>query len=384
MFTRSSSLKKAKGSSEYCSNGGHYFVCIHYFMLIQHLKRNFKKSDPTSGTLYLAFELMESNLYDLISRNGTIITEAKVRIWFFQVCKGLEYIHNRGIFHRDIKPENILISGNIVKIADLGSCRGTHSKGPYTEYIATRWYRPPEVLLTAGKYSCKMDIWGAGQPLFPGSDSIDQLQRIHRILGTPTESQLRLIVGQKIEQESFSFPTCEGSGIILPPSFNMDCHSLLIYLLTYVPDERLTATQALKHPFFQSIDLKVFSKSTQLIYQTTQHMSYETPKASQVAKLPQLALSSQLNSLHSTSSPPQQVKKEGFNPILPTLIHPTILSKAPLHHSLHPKKPTEFHLPLPELQKPVHLPPSFLRGTDRKSSYYRKAEERKILKQGFR
>ncbi|KAJ1497624.1 hypothetical protein HMI56_005512, partial [Coelomomyces lativittatus] len=61
--------------------------------------------DPTSGTLYLAFELMESNLYDLISRNGTIITEAKVRIWFFQVCKGLEYIHNRGIFHRDIKPE---------------------------------------------------------------------------------------------------------------------------------------------------------------------------------------------------------------------------------------------------------------------------------------
>ncbi|KNE68659.1 CMGC/RCK protein kinase [Allomyces macrogynus ATCC 38327] len=165
--------------------------------------------DAGSGTLYLAFELMDCNLYDLVAKKTTVITEAKIKLWFFQICKGLEFLHSKGIFHRDIKPENILIRDSvIVKLADLGSCRGVHSKGPFTEYIATRWYRPPETLLTSGKYNYKMDMWGAGcvlyesitkQPLFPGADALDQLHRIHKVMGSPSDVQLRAIMGPKME-----------------------------------------------------------------------------------------------------------------------------------------------------------------------------------------
>jgi renal tumor antigen len=90
--------------------------------------------------------------------------------------------------------ENILLMGDTVKLADLGSCRGLYSKPPFTEYISTRWYRAPECLLTDGYYGYKMDIWGAGCvffeilslfPLFPGNNELDQINKIHNIMGTP-------------------------------------------------------------------------------------------------------------------------------------------------------------------------------------------------------
>jgi len=100
----------------------------------------------------------------------------------YQLLKSIEHMHRNGIFHRDIKPENILLSGEMVKLADLGSCRGLYHSHPLTEYISTRWYRAPECLLTDGYYSYKMDIWGVGCvmyeilslcPLFPGEDELD-------------------------------------------------------------------------------------------------------------------------------------------------------------------------------------------------------------------
>ena len=104
-------------------------------------------------------------------------------------------MHRNGIFHRDIKPENILLKNNTnIKLADLGSCKGIYGKQPFTEYISTRWYRAPECLLTDGYYNYKMDIWGLGCvffemltlfPLFPGDNEIDQVNKIHNILGSP-------------------------------------------------------------------------------------------------------------------------------------------------------------------------------------------------------
>ncbi|KAI9101900.1 kinase-like domain-containing protein [Phlyctochytrium arcticum] len=162
--------------------------------------------EPKHGILSLNFELMECNLYEMISQRKTaqVITEGKAKMYMFQICKALDYIHGKGIFHRDIKPENILVKDNNLKIADFGSCRGIHSKPPYTEYIATRWYRSPECLLTEGIYSYKMDLWGAGcvlfeivsrVPLFPGSNELDQLHRIHAVVGTPSREVLRKMLG---------------------------------------------------------------------------------------------------------------------------------------------------------------------------------------------
>lgn len=84
----------------------------------------------------------------------------------YGLLKALAFVHRKGIFHRDIKPENVLISGNEIKLADFGSCKGVYSKHPYTEYISTRWYRAPECLMTDGYYNHKMDIWGYGCVLF--------------------------------------------------------------------------------------------------------------------------------------------------------------------------------------------------------------------------
>ena len=131
-------------------------------------------------------------------------------------------MHRNGIFHRDIKPENILLTEDHVKLADFGSCRGIYSKQPYTEYISTRWYRAPECLLTDGYYGYKMDLWGVGCvlfevislfPLFPGNDEVDQVHKIHNILGSPDKSLLANFQKYATHME-FNFPEVEGTGII--------------------------------------------------------------------------------------------------------------------------------------------------------------------------
>jgi renal tumor antigen len=109
-------------------------------------------------------------------------------------------MHTKDVIHRDLKPENLLDCDGTIKLADFGSCRGIYSKQPYTEYISTRWYRAPECLLTDGYYGYKMDLWGVGCvlfeiislfPIFPGNDELDQINKIHNILGTPEADLLQ-------------------------------------------------------------------------------------------------------------------------------------------------------------------------------------------------
>ncbi|KAJ3291687.1 hypothetical protein HK104_005877, partial [Borealophlyctis nickersoniae] len=223
--------------------------------------------DPKHGILSLNFELMDCNLYELVSRKHASITEAKAKAYFHQICKALEYMHGKGIFHRDIKPENILIKDQTVKLADFGSCRGTHSKPPYTEYIATRWYRSPECLLCDGLYNYKMDMWGAGcvlyeivsrVPLFPGTNEVDQLFRIHCVVGTPSGKVLKHMLGSKASSLKYNFPYKEGTGIRpLIPHASAECVDLINQLLAYDPDERITSREALRHPFFRDVQYDV-------------------------------------------------------------------------------------------------------------------------------
>lgn len=195
------------------------------------------------------------------------MTETKAKNYFFQICKGLDYMHSKGIFHRDIKPENILFKDNTIKLADFGSCRGIHSRQPYTEYIATRWYRSPECLICDGIYTYKMDLWGAGcvlyeiitkAPLFPGSNELDQLYRIHGVIGTPSQKLLKKMLGAKGITPEYNFAPKQGTGLnALLPNVSAECLELLSSMLLYDPDFRyfslirITARDALKHGFFK-------------------------------------------------------------------------------------------------------------------------------------
>jgi renal tumor antigen len=178
--------------------------------------------DEPTGRLALVFELMEMNMYEAIKGKRTPLPESRVKYMMYQVLKSIDHMHRNGIYHRDIKPENILISGDVVKLADFGSCRGIYSKPPFTEYISTRWYRPPECLLTDGYYNHKMDYWGIGcvffeiltlTPLFPGTNELDQVHKIHNILGTPNKELLDSF--QKVASHmEFDFPEKKGTGFV--------------------------------------------------------------------------------------------------------------------------------------------------------------------------
>lgn len=217
--------------------------------------------ERSTGRLSLVFELMEMNIYELIRGRRHYLAEKKIKLYMYQLLKAMDHMHRNGIFHRDIKPENILLNEDKLKVADFGSCRGVKSKQPFTEYISTRWYRAPECLLTDGYYNYKMDMWGVGCvffevlslfPLFPGTNELDQIQKIHNIVGTPPPDLLAKL--KRSVHMNFNFPPKEGTGIDrLIPNAPPDCVELIKKLLAYNPDERLSARQALRHPYFREL-----------------------------------------------------------------------------------------------------------------------------------
>lgn len=201
-------------------------------------------------------------MYEWIRGRRAYMPEVKIKNYIYQLLKAIDHMHSNGIFHRDIKPENVLLAEDTLKLADFGSCRGIYSKQPYTEYISTRWYRPPECLLTDGFYNYKMDIWGVGcvffevselYPLFPGKNELDQINKIHNILGTPPQRILEDFKSHASHME-INFPPKEGSGlekILL--HVNPEAKDLIIKMLVYSHEERITAKEALAHPYFKDI-----------------------------------------------------------------------------------------------------------------------------------
>ncbi|XP_039394550.1 MAPK/MAK/MRK overlapping kinase isoform X9 [Mauremys reevesii] len=204
---------------------------------------------------------MDMNIYELIRGRRKPLPEKKIMNYMYQLCKSLDHMHRNGIFHRDVKPENILIKQDTLKLGDFGSCRSVYSKQPYTEYISTRWYRAPECLLTDGYYSYKMDMWSSGcvfyeitsfHPLFPGSNELDQISKIHDILGTPAKKTLNKF--KQSRAMSFDFPFKKGTGLSPHvPNISPKSLSLMYAMIEYDPDQRIGAHQALHHPYFQEL-----------------------------------------------------------------------------------------------------------------------------------
>ncbi|XP_052398334.1 serine/threonine-protein kinase MAK isoform X6 [Carassius gibelio] len=212
--------------------------------------------------LYFVFEYMKENLYQLMKdRENKMFTENEIRNIMFQVLSGLAFVHKHGFFHRDMKPENLLCMGpELVKIADFGLAREIRSRPPYTDYVSTRWYRAPEVLLRSPVYSSPIDIWAVGciiaelytlRPLFPGNSEVDEIFKICQVLGTVKKSDWP--EGYQLAAAmNFRFPQCVPTPLkTLIPNATNEALDLMRDLLQWDPKKRPSAAKALRYPYFQ-------------------------------------------------------------------------------------------------------------------------------------
>ena len=212
--------------------------------------------------VHFVFEFMEQNIFQLYSQmhdSGKPFTENHIRTIIYHVASGLAYMHKHGFFHRDLKPENLLVSKGVTKIADFGLAREIRSRPPFTDYVATRWYRAPEIILKAPNYNSPVDIFALGcimaelylkTPLFKGNTEVEQMYKICSVLGTPTSSTwnegLRLAA-----QIGFTFPQLPSANLAtLIPNASDDAIQLMTEMLRFDPQKRPSAEKILQHPYF--------------------------------------------------------------------------------------------------------------------------------------
>uniref|UniRef100_A0A1A8PBX2 non-specific serine/threonine protein kinase n=1 Tax=Nothobranchius pienaari TaxID=704102 RepID=A0A1A8PBX2_9TELE len=210
--------------------------------------------------LYFIFEYMKENLYQLMKDRARLFPESAIRNIMFQILQGLAFIHKHGFFHRDMKPENLLCMGpELVKIADFGLAREIRSRPPYTDYVSTRWYRAPEVLLRSTSYNSPIDQWAVGcimaelytfRPLFPGSSEVDTIFKICQVLGTPKKNDWA--EGYQLASAmNFRWPQCVPNNLkTLIPNASPDAIHLMTDLLQWDPKKRPASAQALRYSYF--------------------------------------------------------------------------------------------------------------------------------------
>lgn len=215
---------------------------------------------------YLYEELMDTDLAAII-RSGQPLTDAHFQSFMYQILCGLKYIHSANVLHRDLKPGNLLVNADCeLKIADFGLARGfsidpEENAGYMTEYVATRWYRAPEIMLSFQNYTKAIDVWSVGcilaellggRPFFKGRDYVDQLNQILHILGTPDEETLSRIGSPRAQEYVRNLPFMPKQPFpSLFPNADADAHDLLDALLAFDPSSRITVEDALEHPYLQ-------------------------------------------------------------------------------------------------------------------------------------
>ncbi|TFJ97893.1 carcinoembryonic antigen-related cell adhesion molecule 5-like [Platysternon megacephalum] len=215
-------------------------------------------------SVYVVLDLMESDLHQIIHSSQPLTLE-HVRYFLYQLLRGLKYIHSANVIHRDLKPSNLLINENCeLKIGDFGMARGLCTKPDeykyfMTEYVATRWYRAPELMLSLHEYTQAIDMWSVGcifaemlgrKQLFPGKNYIHQLQLIMTVLGTPSAKVIHAIGADRVRAYIQSLPSRQPvPWENLYQQADRSALALLAKMLRFDPRERLAVAEALKHPF---------------------------------------------------------------------------------------------------------------------------------------
>ncbi|XP_019944801.1 mitogen-activated protein kinase 14A isoform X2 [Paralichthys olivaceus] len=207
--------------------------------------------------VYLVTHLMGADLNNIVKCQK--LTDDHVQFLIYQILRGLKYIHSADIIHRDLKPSNLAVNEDCeLKILDFGLARPTDDE--MTGYVATRWYRAPEIMLNWMHYNMTVDIWSVGcimaelltgRTLFPGTDHINQLQQIMRLTGTPPASLISRMPSHEARNYISSLPQMpKRSFADVFVGANPQAVDLLEKMLVLDTDKRITAAEALAHPYF--------------------------------------------------------------------------------------------------------------------------------------
>ncbi|XP_078098422.1 mitogen-activated protein kinase 13-like [Mustelus asterias] len=205
---------------------------------------------------YLVMPFMDADLNKVMGR----LTEDRIQYLLYQILKGIKYIHSTGIIHRDLKPGNLAINKDCgLKIIDFGLARHTDSE--MTGYVVTRWYRAPEVILNWRHYAQSVDIWSigcilaemiTGKTLFKGKDYLDQLAQIMKITGTPGTDFIQKLDSMEAQSYIRTLPSIKKKDFTsLFPNASPLAVDLLEKMLVLDADKRLSAAEALSHPYFE-------------------------------------------------------------------------------------------------------------------------------------
>ncbi|KAL4448281.1 hypothetical protein ABPG75_005500 [Micractinium tetrahymenae] len=214
--------------------------------------------------VYIVYELMDTDLHQII-RSSQPLSDDHFQYFIYQILRGLKYIHSASVLHRDLKPSNLLLNATCdLKICDFGLARtSTENHNFMTEYVVTRWYRAPELLLSCDSYDAGIDVWSVGcilaellqrRPLFPGKDYIDQLKLIIKTLGTPSDEELGFISAPKARAYIKALATVERADLSkLFPGASPLAVDLLGRMLQFDPRRRISVEQALAHPWLAQL-----------------------------------------------------------------------------------------------------------------------------------
>ncbi len=257
--------------------------------------QNVMKAD-NHRDLYLVFEYMETDLHAVIRAN--ILQEVHKQYIMYQTFKALKYVHSAKLVHRDMKPSNLLLNAEcLMKVADFGLARSllndtvdtSGERDVLTDYVATRWYRAPEILLGSNAYGKAVDLWSlgcifgemlGGKPLFPGQNTLNQIERVGQVIGAPDRDEiltlnspytLEMLDGMKFpsgerkpdgkrelvkfDRENPPEPGCGGGDDLVTswravyPKASDDAIDLMLQLMQYDPDKRITPEAGLTHPY---------------------------------------------------------------------------------------------------------------------------------------
>lgn len=220
-----------------------------------------------NSVLYLVFEFLTMDLkkyLDSMIPKDHFMDTVLLKSYTYQILLAIKYCHSHRVLHRDLKPHNLLIDKNgVIKVADFGLARafGVPVRA-YTHEVVTLWYRAPEILLGQQRYSCPVDVWSIGcifaemsnkRPLFHGDSEIDQLFRIFRTKGTPTELTWPGVTELPDFKQTFpKWP--EASLKASVDKLDDNGIDLLESMLAYSPADRISAKRAISHPYFDDLD----------------------------------------------------------------------------------------------------------------------------------